>query len=59
MPNGEIAANTNTPMLFMVVARFRNCDPKPIYRRLRDQGVIPGAGRPRSRRKSGSYRTRR
>jgi hypothetical protein len=26
------------PMLFMVIERFRNRDPKPIYRRLRDQG---------------------
>jgi hypothetical protein len=25
-------------MLFMVIERFRNRDPKPIYRRLRDQG---------------------
>ena len=43
-------------MLFMVIERFRNRDPKPTYRRLRDQGVIPGAGRPR--RKSGSHRIR-
>src|SRR5215469_6264074 len=26
------------PMLFMVIERSRNRDPKPIYRRLRDQG---------------------
>ena len=25
-------------MLFMVIERFRNRDPKPIYRRLRDRG---------------------
>ena len=25
-------------MLFMVIERFRNRDPKPIYRRLRDEG---------------------
>jgi Protein of unknown function (DUF3303) len=25
-------------MLFMVIERFRNRDPKPIYRRLRDDG---------------------
>ena len=25
-------------MMFMVIERFRNRDPKPIYRRLRDQG---------------------
>jgi hypothetical protein len=25
-------------MLFMVVERFKNRDPKPIYRRLRDEG---------------------
>src|SRR5215470_12759544 len=25
-------------MLFMVIEWFRNCDPKPIYRRLRDRG---------------------
>ena len=25
-------------MLFMVIERFRNRDPKPIYHRLRDQG---------------------
>jgi hypothetical protein len=25
-------------MLFMVIERFRDRDPKPIYRRLRDQG---------------------
>ena len=25
-------------MLFMVIEWFRNRDPKPIYRRLRDQG---------------------
>jgi Domain of unknown function (DUF3303) len=25
-------------MLFMVIERFRSRDPKPIYRRLRDQG---------------------
>ena len=25
-------------MLFMVIERFRNRDPKPIYRRLREQG---------------------
>jgi hypothetical protein len=25
-------------MLFMVIERFRNRDPKPIYRRLRNQG---------------------
>jgi Protein of unknown function (DUF3303) len=25
-------------MLFMVIERFRNRDPKPIYRRLRDHG---------------------
>jgi hypothetical protein len=25
-------------MLFMVIERFRNRDPKPIYRRLRDAG---------------------
>jgi hypothetical protein len=27
-----------TVMLFMVIERFRNRDPKPIYRRLRDDG---------------------
>jgi hypothetical protein len=26
------------PMLFMVVERFKDRDPKPIYRRLRDAG---------------------
>jgi hypothetical protein len=26
------------PMFFMVIERFRSRDPKPIYRRLRDQG---------------------
>jgi hypothetical protein len=25
-------------MLFMVIERFRDCDPKPVYRRLRDEG---------------------
>jgi Protein of unknown function (DUF3303) len=25
-------------MLFMVIERFRNQDPNPVYRRLRDQG---------------------
>jgi hypothetical protein len=25
-------------MLFMVIERFRNRDPKPVYRRLRDAG---------------------
>jgi hypothetical protein len=25
-------------MLFMIIERFRNRDPRPIYRRLRDQG---------------------
>lgn len=25
-------------MLFMVIERFRDGDPKPVYRRLRDQG---------------------
>ena len=25
-------------MQFMIIERFRNRDPKPIYRRLRDQG---------------------
>ena len=25
-------------MLFMVIERFRNRDPKPVYRRLRDHG---------------------
>ena len=25
-------------MLFMIIERFRNRDPKPIYRRLRDAG---------------------
>ena len=25
-------------MLFMVIERFRNCDAKAIYRRLRDEG---------------------
>jgi hypothetical protein len=25
-------------MLFVVIERFRSRDPKPIYRRLRDQG---------------------
>ena len=26
-------------MLFMVIERFRDCDPTPVYRRLRDQGI--------------------
>jgi Domain of unknown function (DUF3303) len=25
-------------MLFMVIERFKNRDPKPVYRRLRDEG---------------------
>lgn len=25
-------------MLFMVIERFKNCDPAPIYARLREQG---------------------
>jgi hypothetical protein len=25
-------------MLFMIIERFRDCDPKPIYRHLRDKG---------------------
>jgi hypothetical protein len=25
-------------MLFMIIERFKDCDPKPIYRRLRDKG---------------------
>jgi hypothetical protein len=25
-------------MLFMVIERFRNRDPKPVYRRLRESG---------------------
>jgi hypothetical protein len=31
-------------MLFMVIERFRNRDPKPIYRRLRDGGRKMPAG---------------
>ena len=26
-------------MLFMVIERFRDCDPIPVYRRLRDSGI--------------------
>jgi len=25
-------------MLFMIIERFKNCDPKPIYQHLRDKG---------------------
>ena len=25
-------------MLFMIIERFKDCDPKPIYRHLRDKG---------------------
>lgn len=25
-------------MLFMIIERFKDCDPKPIYRHLRDRG---------------------
>ena len=31
-------------MLFMVIERFRNGDPLPVYRRLRDQGrMVPAS----------------
>ena len=26
-------------MLFMVIERFKNCDPIPVYRRVRDGGI--------------------
>ena len=26
-------------MLFMVIERFKNCDPIPVYRRVRDTGI--------------------
>ena len=26
-------------MLFMVIERFKNCDPIPVYRRVRDPGI--------------------
>jgi hypothetical protein len=31
-------------MLFMVIERFRNRDPEPIYRRFRDQGRMMPEG---------------
>ncbi len=31
-------------MQFMVIERFKNRDPKPIYRRLRDQGRMQPEG---------------
>ena len=30
-------------MLFMIVERFRNADPVPVYRRFRDQGRLAPA----------------
>jgi len=31
-------------MLYMVIERFKNCDPVPVYRRFRDRGRLAPEG---------------
>ncbi|MEP7270279.1 MAG: DUF3303 family protein [Acidobacteriota bacterium] len=39
-----LSTERESPMLYMIVERFINADPVPVYRRFREQGRLAPAG---------------